>query len=153
MKNHFEPGHVKAAFLATALAWAASGLSGCDRLRRATVEGRSLHTIDSPCGRLNLETEVFIDSHYFLEVENASGDSLTFRVRTLRAWDGGKPLEYRVKREGKAFGGDSLVLAPKERFTFDILTGIPAVTVSAESLFTAGSGYCDLDTLLLKVEE
>jgi hypothetical protein len=126
-------------------------LAGCDRLRRATVEDQDRYLVESPCGKLGVKADHFVDMHFFLEVGNMSAGPLDFRVRNLDARDGDHKLEYRVQLKGKETEADTLRLAAGETLVFDILTGKRSITVSAASFFGSGPAYCDLDTLYLKV--
>jgi hypothetical protein len=137
--------------LLPALLLAACAAAGCDRLRRGTVGDADPLILDTPCGRLRLTAEQFIDRHFFLEVKNLSRDTLAFFPMRLAAWRNGATFEYQLVREGDRFTADSMRLAPGGAFSYDIRTSERAIAIKGPGLFAAGGRACDLDSLSVEV--
>lgn len=127
--------------------------TGCDRLRRVTVENQNSWIQESACGRIGLSAEQFVDLNFYLYVKNLSPDTLLFHPMRLKARLDGKILAYRLERSGKYFDAESLFLAPGDKFNYDIQSRSSTVQVRADSLFSAHGNHCGLDTLTLRVNE
>jgi hypothetical protein len=134
-----------------ALLLAVCALAGCDRLRRGTVGHADPLLYDTPCGRLRLTAEQFIDRHFFLEIKNLSRDTLTFFPMRLTAWRDGKTFEYHLQRSGDRFAADTLRLAPGGAYSYDILTSDRDIAIKGPGLFSAGGQACGLDSLSVEV--
>jgi hypothetical protein len=127
--------------------------TGCDRLRRVTIEEQNPWIRDTPCGRISLSADQFVGIHYYLVVQNLSQDTLVFLPMRLQATAGDGALGYRLQRSGKFFEAESLRLAPGGKFNYDIESQTGTIGVKADSLFSAHDMHCGLDTLTLRVSE
>jgi hypothetical protein len=126
-------------------------LPGCDRLREATVAGRAALQHDSPCGVISLSAQHFIESHYFLKIENRSLAPLVFRVRNLRARQGAHLLNYEVTYKGRVTPARTMRIESGDAFSYDIQSGPLPIVVSADDFYAKDRVVCSLDALHLEV--